>query len=150
MAEALALLAAEHSAAGARHAREIIAAAPTNYQGYRVAADYYRLRERWEEFDDTVAKIEILKPDSNGLLFLRGVSALYREGDGPKADRFFRAALARDPKFVRAQAQLVRSQRGLAAKRAEYLKLKELNPHHQIVVWAGPGLERAYAARQKQ
>ena len=39
---------------------------------------------------------------------------------------------------------------GLSAKYAEYVKLKALNPHHQIVVWAGPGLERAYAATRAE
>lgn len=144
MADALMRLAAEHTADGLRHAREVIAAAPDNYQGYRVAADYYRMRERWNEFDATMAKIEALNPASNGLLFLRGVSALSREGNGPKAAGFLREALAKDPKFVRAQVQLMRAQPGFAAKYAEYLKLKALNPRHQIVIWAGPGLEHAH------
>ena len=147
VAEALTRLAAEHSATGGRQAREVIQAAPADYQGYRVAADYYRMRERWNEFDATLARIAELNPDSNGLVFLRGVSALDREGDGPKADRYFRQALEKDPKFVRAQVYLLRSQRGLAAKYAEYRKLKALNPHHQLVVWTGPALERENAER---
>ncbi|MGZ6142224.1 MAG: hypothetical protein ACXWLM_02745 [Myxococcales bacterium] len=147
VADALLRLAAEHTADGAAHARAIIAAAPADYQGYRVAADYYRMRERWTEFDETVAKLTALNPQSNGLVFLRGVSALYREGDAPRANRLFREALAKDPKFVRAQVQLMRAQPGAAARYAEYLKLKALNPRHQIVVWAGPTIERAWVAQ---
>ena len=150
VADALTRLAAEHTADGARHAREIIASAPADYKGYRVAADYYRMRERWGEFDETVAKLTALNPASNGLVFLRGVSALYRDGDAPRADRFFREALAKDPMFVRAQVQLMRAQPGSEARYAEYLKLKALNPHHQIVVWAGPTLEKAHQARLAQ
>src|SRR5438132_460887 len=82
-----------------RYAREVIARAPDNYQGYRVAADYYRMREHWADFDAALAKLTALNPSSNGLLFLRGVSALYREGDVPKADQLFRQALEKDPKF---------------------------------------------------
>jgi tetratricopeptide (TPR) repeat protein len=144
VADALVRLAAEHTAQGLAHAREVIAAAPDNYQGYRVAADYYRMRERWSDFDAAVAKIEQLNAQSNGLLFLRGVSALQREGDVPKASGFFRAALEKDPKFVRAQVQLMRAQPGFTTRYAEYLKLKAVNPRHQIVVWAGPSLEKAH------
>ena len=148
VADALARLAAEHTADGARHAREVIAAAPDNYQGYRVAADYYRMRERWEDFDAAVAKLTALNPGSNGLVFLRGVAALDRDGDAPSAAKFFREALAKDPKFVRAQAQLMRAQPGLAGRHAELLKLKALNPRHQLVVWAGPAIESAWQSRE--
>lgn len=150
VAEALARLASEHFAAGRKLARDVIDAAPRDYQGYRVAADYYRLREEWSEFDAMVGKLAELNPESNGLGFLRGVAALERDGDAAKAQALLRTALEKDPKFVRAQAQLVRTQPTLRDAYMEFRKLKELSPNHQLVVWAGEYMETAWAANQRE
>jgi len=63
--------------------------------------------------------------------------------------------LAAQPDFamghiLRAQVQVMRAQHGLGAKYAEYQKLKAMSPQHQIVLWAGPALESAYAAQVAQ
>ncbi|MBI5529836.1 MAG: hypothetical protein HY897_26225 [Deltaproteobacteria bacterium] len=143
-AEALSKLAAEHVAAGAKLSREVIEKKPSEYYGYRVAADFYRLRQDWGKFDEMVKKIEETNPNSNGLVFLQGVSAAQREGNIPKAIDFFKKALERDAKFVRAQVQIFLLQSSIPDLYAEYSKLKLLNPNHQIVVWAGDYIERAH------
>ena len=55
---ALRTLAATHLTEGGRLASEIIKNAPKNYQGYRVAADFYRLEGEWKKFDEMKKKIE--------------------------------------------------------------------------------------------
>lgn len=149
-AEALIVLASEHAARGAKIARGVIDSNPDNYLGYRVAADYYRLRQDWANFKKMIEQIEATNPDSNGLLFLRGVAAVEFDDDLGQAIGHFRQALERDPKFTRAQAQLVLNQDSVRAQFDEYQILKKLNPRHQIVRWAGPAIERSYARWQKR
>ncbi len=148
VADALSRLAAEHVAAGAKLARRVIAEAPSSYVGYRVAADHHRLREDWTRFDEAVAKLAELKPDSNGLLFVRGAAALVRTGDDSEGTNLLRQALERDPGFLRARALLLMAEGSLDARHRELLALKKSNPTHQIVVWAGPALESAHDARE--
>lgn len=135
-----------HINQGATLARLVIDQAPNDYHGYRVAADYYRLRDDWAGFDEMVKKIEAANPDSNGLVFLRGMEALHRHNDPARAEQHFKQALERDPKFARAQVQLLLAQRDTTGAFAALQKLKEINPHHQIVAWAGPAIEEAHAA----
>lgn len=149
LAVALAKLAAEHVGSGARLAREVIAKHPTNYLGYRVAADFYRLREDWPDFDAMVKKIEETRPESNGLVFLKGAAALQRDRKPEEAQRLLRQALDRDPKFIRAQVQLVLSRTGVRDTYAEYQKLRAANPSHQIVTWAGEAITAAFESSRK-
>jgi len=142
-AEAFQLLSIDHTTRGSARADEVIVKHPDNYVGYRVAADYYRMVRDWKKFDDMVAKLEKLNPDSNGLVFQRGASALQRDGNEDEAAKYFRQALTNDPEFVRAQAHLIAMQPTLDAMSAEYRALAELNADHQIVQWAGPGIEWA-------
>jgi tetratricopeptide (TPR) repeat protein len=142
-AEALGRLASEHVATGASLAKRVIAANPNDYVGYRVVADYYRLRQNWDLFSDTVTRIEETKPDSNGLVFLRGTAAMYRDGNLAEARSQFQTALARDPGFTRAQAQLVLASGSSKEARAALEKLREINPTHQMVIWAGPVIQAA-------
>lgn len=148
LAEALNRLAAEHVGAGARLAKELIARNPSDYLGYRVAADYYRLREDWPAFETLLRKIEETNPDSNGLVFLRGAAALGRDRNPEEAQKQLRLALEKDPKFTRAQAQLVLSKTGARDTYAEYQRLRALNPHHQIVIWAGEAITTAFEAQR--
>ena len=143
-ATALMRVAAEHLRAGVELAHQVIRAMPDDYVGYRVAGDYHRLRQDWLAFDATIAKLEALNPESNGLAFLRGVSAAERDGDTAAAREHLRAALTRDPAFVRAQAQLVLWADEVADQHAELLRLEALNPQHQIVRWAGPKIKEAF------
>jgi tetratricopeptide (TPR) repeat protein len=150
VSDALARLATEHVAEGAKHAKTVMEKNPSDYQGYRLAADFYRLRQDWQSFDEMVKKIEETNPQSNGLLFLKGVSAANREGDASKANEFYRKALSNDPKFTRAQVQVVLLQNGIKDTYTEFKALKALNPNHQIVVWAGELIESAWEREQQR
>ena len=134
-----------HIADGMKLAEKVIAAAPNDYEGYRVAADYYHQREEWPQFEEMVKKIEALKPDSIGLIFLRAEAARDRDHDHLEALRLFKEAVAKDPKFTRAQVALLTLRADLASANAELQILKRINPNHQVVVWIGPILERDYA-----
>jgi len=142
--KALEKVGAQHLAEGVSEAQQLIATAPQDYVGYRIAADYHRLKGDWTKFDLMMTELEAKHPKSNGGLFLRGLEALERHEDREKAANFFRQALAHDPQFVRAQVQLLLLQTDIVATYGEYQKLKTLNPQHQIVVWAGPAIEDQY------
>ena len=147
-AKALESAAAEHLARGLEIAAQVIKANPDNYLGYRVAADSYRLQRDWKAFDKTMAKLAKANPDSNGLLFLKGVAAAQRDRDGVAAAKFLSAALAKDPKFARAQAHLVLIAPGLEEARRELQKLAAISPRHPFVVWTGPALEKLSAPEE--
>ena len=148
-AEALARVAPEHVAAGAKAAREVIDKHPEDYVGYRLAADYYRMRGEWKQFDDMVTRIETANPKSNGLIFLRGAVALQRDDDPKEAIEYLRTALKTDPEFTRAQVHMVLAQDTLTGTYDEYKKLEALNPNHQIVKWAGPAIEEAFTSSKR-
>lgn len=151
--EALRLLAAEHVAAGVEDANKYVKDKPDDYVGYRVAADAHRLREEWKEFADNIAKVEERNPDSNGLTFLRGIAAHWRDDNDAEAITLFKQAMEKDPQFVRAQAQLVLVTASIFEQHKELGKLREIAPDHQLVRWAGPGIEAAHARaveRQQQ
>ncbi|MFA6034363.1 MAG: hypothetical protein WC889_15795 [Myxococcota bacterium] len=135
--DALMRLAAEHVADGAKLAREVIKRAPTDYHGYRLEADYYRLRGDWTAFDGMMAKLRELNPESNGLTFLQGVEAGSRLGDKARALAYFKKALEKDPKFVRAQVQIYNLMSEKKISPVEFENLKKMNPNHQIVLWIG-------------
>lgn len=141
-AKVLEAAAAEHLTRGLAIANEVIKANPTNYLGYRLAADSYRLRGDWKAFDAMVKKVEKANPNSNGLLFLKGVAAAQRDKDGTAAKKFLSAALAKDPKFARAQAHQVLIASSLQSAREELEKLKAISPRHPFVVWTGATLEK--------
>lgn len=142
VAWALRELAAEHARNGATVAQIIMAGDEKTYRGYRIAADYHRLRGDWDEFAEDVKVIARENPTSTGLLFLVAVAA-QAEGDRESAQKLYRDALAKDPKFVRAQAHLVLLQTSPDRAHAELLKLSQLNPHHQLITVAGPFIEEA-------
>jgi hypothetical protein len=146
--DALTRLAAEHVAAGATIAKQIIADSPNDYLGYRLAADYYRMRGDWAKFDEMVAKIQATNPQSNGLLFLRAMSAIQHHGRNDEGQDLLKQALAKDPKFARAQSELVLTTKSIDKKNEQLQALKALNPNHQVVVWVGPHIEMAYLKAQ--
>jgi hypothetical protein len=149
--EALGRIAAEHVGKGAVLAREIIAASPESYLGYRLAADYYRLRGNWPQFDQMVKKIEATNPASNGLVFLKAMNEIQRAGHVAPGSDLLRQALQKDPKFVRAESELVLASLTLADASKELKTLQKLSPHHQLVIWVGPAIDAALArdARSK-
>jgi len=147
-ADALFLLAAEHAAEGAKLARLVIEKNPDDYHGYRAAADFYRMRQDWANFDEMVKKIEAIAPDNYGLLYLKGIAAAEREGNRDKAIEIFKKVLQKEPKFVRAQAQIYVLQDSIVGFYKEYVDLKKLNPNHQLVIWTGKFIENAWARRE--
>jgi predicted Zn-dependent protease len=142
-------VAAEHVAKGAVLARRLIASAPDDYVGYRLAADYYRMRGNWSQFDEMLKKLETKNPTSNGLVFLRAMDEIQRAGRTASGQELLRQALQKDPKFVRAQSELVMAAGSLDERVKELKALEKLNPRHQLVLWVGPVLDAAYARDQK-
>ena len=149
VAWALRELAADHARNGATVAQMIMASNEKSYRGYRVAADYHRLRGDWDDFAEDLGYLARENPTSNGLLFLKGVAA-QAEGEADTAVKLYRDALARDPKFVRAQAHIVLLQTNPERAHSELAKLAELNPHHQLITYAGPFIEEAHKAWTSQ
>lgn len=139
-AEACQLLSIAHLTAGSAKADAVMAVHPDSYLGYRLAADYYRTVADWPRFDAMVSRIEALKPDSNGLVFLKGAAAFGRDRDLAAAARWFRQALATDPDFLRARAHLVMIQPDAASMLAELAAMQQVNPEHQLVRFGGPAM----------
>ncbi|AKV00570.1 hypothetical protein AKJ09_07233 [Labilithrix luteola] len=140
---ALRELAGEHARRGAELTRKLISASPESFKGYRIAADYHRLRGDWGAFNEALTILEQKNPTSTGLLFLRALQA-QSEGDPIGATQLLRKALQKDPKFVRAQAHLVLLQRSPEGAHQELEKLRALNPRHQIIAFTGPLIDAAY------
>ena len=147
MSSALATLAYDHLTSGAKRAQALVDANPSDYHGYRVAADYFRLRHDWAKFGEMVSGIEKTNPQSNGLMFQRGAAALQRDNKPEEAAQLLRQALEKDPEFTRAQVFVLMSRSDPVETYHEYEKLKAISPAHQVVVWAGPAIVAAYNAR---
>jgi len=150
LASALSVTGMEHLWEGARVAEGFIDSAPGNYLGWRLAADFHRLRRMWVLFDEAVKELEKTNPQSNGLLFLRGVEAMDRYGDLSKARELLLKAIDRDPKFVRARVQLLLSHPFIGEAWEDYEHLRRANEHHQVVVFAEPLLMEAREAQRMQ
>lgn len=148
--DALSRLSPFHIGEGAKLAEKLVEGTPEGYEGYRILADYYRIRGDWTNFDAMVKEVETRHPKSTGLLFLKGIALAERNGDLEGGTKLLREAIKQDPMFTRAQAQIVFMAQGLTAKYSEYLKLKAMNPSHQIVVLAGPVIEQVYSNREKR
>lgn len=143
-------LAPIHLAKGAKLAEALVSETPEGYEGYRVLADYARIRGDWAKYDAMVKEVEQRHPQSNGLLFLKGIALTERESDLEGGAKLLREAVAKDPKFCRAQAHLVFLASGLTKKREEVAKLKAMNPQHQLVALTGPIIEAVYEARERR
>ena len=150
LVDGLVLTANDHYLKGAAVAKRIISDYPDAYQGYRVLADFYRITQEWEKFDDMVAKIEARNPDSVGLLFLRGVEARDRLGDPNRAMSYLEQALWRDQLFVRARVHLLLTQSTDEGIDRQYELLRRASPYHQIVVWGPSLMAKAYVAKKAQ
>lgn len=147
---ALSRIAPVHLAKGAKLAQALVSESPDDYEGYRVLADYYRIRGEWDRYDQMVKQVEQRHPQSSELVFLRGLALAEREGDVDGGSKLLSEVVAKDPQFTRAQAQLVFLARGLTKKHEEYLKLKASNPKHQLVLLAGPVIETVYESRERR
>lgn len=147
---ALSRLAPVHLGNGRKLAEALVSEAPEDYEGYRVLADYARIRGDWEKFDALVKEVETRHPTSTGLMFLKGIGIAERSRDFKAASELMRQTLAKEPRFVRAQAELFLFANGLDAKMAELDKLKAASPQHQLVVLVGPVLRDAAVARAER
>jgi hypothetical protein len=130
--EALRLMAAEHVDAGARSAEQVLQLAPDSYLGYRIAADAARLTTNWAACAALLQQVEQVRPDSNGLRFLRGLQAWGERADDVTAARYLNEALAHDEDFVRAQAWLVVILHGDEQAKA-LAALAKRAPYHHVV-----------------
>jgi hypothetical protein len=133
-----------HLATGSELAQKLVESAPSDYHGYRIAADYYRIKANWQKFDEMMSKLEQSKPDSTGGIFERGMEALERSKDPDRAKGLFKHALEKDAQFARAEVQLLIAQDDVPSMWAEYEKLKKMNPRHQLVIWVGPAIEERW------
>ncbi|MFO0642331.1 MAG: hypothetical protein U0183_24095 [Polyangiaceae bacterium] len=147
---ALAKVAPTHLREGAALASALVKKAPEGYEGYRVLADYHRIRADWAAFDGMVKEVEAKNPDSTGLLFLKGIAEAERKGDLEKGIGLLRQALTKDPKFCRAQAQILFMSNGFTAKYEELGKLRAMNAKHQLVVLAGPVFDTVNETREQR
>lgn len=145
VASALREQAADHARDGADLTQKLMAKQPDGFRGYRLAADYHRLRGDWKSYAEDLVTLEKLNPKSNGLLFLAALG-LQEEGKTGEASRLLQTAIERDNRFVRAQAHLVLLQTTPDAAQAEMEKLKAMNPRHQLVAFAGPFIAAANKA----
>jgi predicted Zn-dependent protease len=82
---------------------ELIKNAPASYLGYRVSADFYRLKGDKAKAEEQIKKIEELNPESAGLRFVRGAILLDFDGKPGDAVKEFEAAIQKDAAFVKAQ-----------------------------------------------
>ena len=144
VADAFVKIASEHVAKGSILSKSFLDKYPDSYLGYRVAADYYRLREDWKSFYEMVNKIKEKNPDSNGLRFVLGAAEKQLNKDILKAKNYFEKALEKDSKFTRARVHLLIIQRSILKIHEQYTKLKEISPEHQIVIWAGEVITKSY------
>ncbi|MFO0676277.1 MAG: hypothetical protein U0169_07075 [Polyangiaceae bacterium] len=148
--DAASALAPVHIQEGVRMAEVLVRKAPTDYEGYRVLADYYRMVGDWNAFDVAVKDVERLRPESVGLKFVKAVALAERDQDFDGANKLLAEALAKNPKFARAQVQVFVIASGLSKKREALQALKAINPNHQLVRLVGAVYDRVFEAREKR
>ncbi len=148
--DAMWVLAPLHIARGAKLTEKILQAMPDEYHGYRVAADYYRLRADWLNFDRMVDQVNKRKPDSTGLAFLLGVALVDRYGQRDAGQLKLEEALKSDPKFAKAQAMLLLLADTPQSRFEALQKLHGINPAHQLVYFVGPSIAATYDAWKAQ
>jgi len=133
---------------GANLAEQAVRQDPQSQLAYLANANYYRIRERWLEFDRMMGYADNTEGGENRALktYLRAMEALVRYTDPAKCKALLEASLAQSPGFVRAQANLVLVERAVEDSYAQLQKLREMNPQHIVVSLAGPMIEREYFA----
>ena len=72
-----------------------------DYLCHRVMADYYRVQKQRKLMDKELAEVERLRPESNGLKFIRGAALAQFDGDYDSAIIYYYKALAEEPMFVK-------------------------------------------------
>ncbi len=74
----------------------------SDYISHRVMADYYRIMGDRENMEQSLANVEAINPQSNGLIFIRGAAKMQFDRDYIGAIHLFDEAIKRDPKFIKA------------------------------------------------
>ncbi len=126
-------VAADKLEIGKQKTEAILAKHADTYEGYRLAADLARIGENWEGYGEAVRQLEQHNPDSNGLRFLRGVVAFARDKNYSEAEQYLGEAVAKDPKFTKAQYYLALShlnRRQFEEAVAALDKTLEISPGH--------------------
>jgi tetratricopeptide (TPR) repeat protein len=84
--------------ADAEHfARQAIAADPNRAAGYTYLASVCAHQQRWNDLDATLAEAQRHVPDNPAPLFAAAVALLETSADLPRAERYLRQYLSRDP-----------------------------------------------------
>ncbi len=149
-AAAMVMTAQGHFKRGAQLASKMIQAKPDSYYGYRVLADFFLLARKWEPFGRMVTKVRAMKPDSNGLRFLDGRAAIERDGDLARGIEFLKAAVAEDPRFIRAQVALFHAQEDIEDWYPTFQAIRRESPKHQLVVLLSDPLDDMWKRHQAE
>lgn len=143
--EALRILSRAKIAAGDRLVAAALQTYPHHPHAHLAAALLHGMKQDWDAFDATMARLDAAGIRSARMSYLRGTEALHRRRDLAAARVAFAEALSRDPKMVRARAQLVLAQESIAAMHAELEMLHRAAPFHFVVLVAGPSIEAEFA-----
>jgi hypothetical protein len=122
---------------------------PKAQLAYLAAANYYRLRRSWLEYDQMMSYADEGPEDPPVRTFLRAMEALERYADPARCEKLLRETLAKSPNFVRAQANLVLVSDSIENQYRELQELKRLRPNHLVVRLAGPIIEEEYQTAQQ-
>jgi len=141
-------VAEEKLAVGKEKTLAILEAHPDTYEGFRLGADYYRQAEEWDRYEHFMRELEARNPDSNGLLFLKGVYAFQEDKDFAEAERALSQAVENDAKFTKAQYYLALSylnRRQFEQADEAMARTLEISPGHPFA-----HAVRAFISRYKQ
>jgi len=86
-----------HYAEAEHFARQAIAADPGRAAGYVYLAAVYAHQQRWNDLDATLAEAQRRVPDNSAPLFSAAVAMLESNTDLPRAERYLRQYLTREP-----------------------------------------------------
>ena len=144
MIRALRVLSEEPLRSGSDLAEQAIRQDPKSQLAYLANANYFRLRGQWLEFDRMMRYAEDGPLDPPVKTYLRGMEAFERYVDPQRCEKLLKEVVAKNPDFVRAQANLVLVDEGTEAKYEELQRLKAISPNHLVVRLAGPMIEQEY------
>ena len=146
VSDALRVLAGTSLETAARLAGDLISQYPDQPEGYQTMARVHQLRGQWKLFDEKIAQAERLlagKP-SFSVQYQRAFEAWRRNASEDEARALMVKLREALPDYVRIQAALVLLQPDIASRYQELQKLKELCPHHLLVLLAEPSIRKEY------
>jgi hypothetical protein len=146
---ALRVLSEEPLRSGSDLAEQAIRQNPKAQLAYLANANYFRLRGQWLEFDRMMRYADEGSEDPPVRTYLRAMEAFERYVDPQRCEQLLKETLAKNPDFVRAQANLVLIDEGTEAKHEELQRLKAMSPNHLVVRLAGPMIEDEFRTTQE-